>query len=100
MCHAADAPALELIQCPSQKLAGLVADELDLSVRCKDREQPWNAVHDQARLTFAFAQRVLRTLPLIDVRQEHAPAIDPSRRIAKRKSVVLEPQIVAVRSPK
>ena len=65
----------------------------------KGRDEPRNAVHDQARFTFAFAQRVLGALPLVDVRQQHAPANDVAARITKRKAVVLEPKIDAVRPP-
>ena len=45
-------------------------------------------------------QRLLSTLPLVDVRQQHAPANDVTACIAKRKAVVLEPAIRAVRTSK
>ena len=99
MCRAAGSPALELLQCPAEVLEDLAVDEFDLTARRKDRDQPWNAVHDQARLAFAFAQRVLGELPLVDVRQQHAPANDPAACIAQRKAVVLEPPVHAVRPP-
>ena len=74
-------------------------DEFELAAGRESGDEPWNAVHDQARLTFAFAQRILGALPLVDVRQQHAPANDVAACIAKRKAVVLEPTIGAVRSP-
>ena len=86
-------PALQLLQRLAVVLKDLPVDKFDLAAGRKGRDQPRNAVHDQARLTFAFAQRVLGALPLVDVRQQHAPANDVTACIAKRKAVVLEPAI-------
>jgi len=99
MCRAAGPPALELVQRLAEVLQNLAVNEFDLTAGRKGRDQPWNAVHDQARLTFAFAQRLLGALPLVDIRQEHAPANGVAACIAKRKTVVLEPTIDAVQPP-
>ena len=74
MCHAAAPPALELFQRLAEVLEDLSVDEFDLTVGREGRNEPGNAVHDQTRLTFAFAQRILGALPLVDIRQQHAPA--------------------------
>ena len=74
-------------------------DEFDLTARRKGCDQAGNAVHDQARFAFAFAQRVLGALPLIDIRQQDAPLNDLAAGIAKLKAAVLEPAIDAVRPP-
>src|SRR5262245_53236348 len=99
MGDAARVPAFQLLQRLSEVLEGRAVDELDLDAGRERRNEPWNAVDDQARLALAFAQRVLRPLPLVDVRQQHAPANDAPARIAQRKTAVLEPQIGAVRPP-
>src|SRR5687768_13368381 len=99
MCRPTGPPALELLQRTAEVLEDLAVDEFDVTGGRKGRDQPWNAVDDQARLAFAFAQRVLGALPLVNVRQQHAPANDMAAAIAKRKAVVLEPMIEAVRPP-
>ena len=60
MCRAAGPPVLELLQRHAEVLEDLAVDEFDLTVGRKGRDQPWNAVDDQARLALAFAQCVLR----------------------------------------
>ncbi len=99
MCRAAGPPTPELLRRPSEVFEDLAVDDFELTGRRKDRDQSWNAVHDQARLALAFAQRILGALPLVDVRQQHAPANDVAAFIAQRKAVVLEPAIHAVRPP-
>src|SRR5688500_5424027 len=59
MCHASGSPVLELLQRLAEVLADRTVDEFELTARRKDRDQSWNAVHDQARLAFAFAQLVI-----------------------------------------
>src|SRR5918996_6218992 len=93
-------PALQLLERLAVVLKDLPVDKFDLPGGREGRDQPGNAVHDQARLTFAFAQRVLGALPLVDVRQQHAPANDVAACIAKRKAIVFEPAIGAVRPAK
>jgi hypothetical protein len=99
MGHGAGRPKLELLQRLAEELSHRAVDEIELTAGRKDRDEPWNAVADQARLAFAFTQRVFGALPLIDVRQQHAPANDVPACIAKRKSVVLEPKVDAIRTP-
>ena len=69
MYHAAGSPALQLLQRLAEVLEDRTVDEFELTAGRKGRDQAWNAVHDQARLAFAFAQRVLGALPLIDIGQ-------------------------------
>src|SRR5688572_26094239 len=96
---AARPPVLQLLQRLAEVLEGRTVDEFDLAARRKGCDESWNAVHDQPRLAFAFAQRVLGALPLVDVRQEHAPANDVAACIAEGKAVVLEPKVDAVGPP-
>ena len=81
-------------------LADLAVDEFDLTARREDRHESGNAVHDQARLTFAFAQGILGALPLVDIGQQHAPAGDFAVRTANGKAFVRKPAIHAIRPPK
>src|SRR3712207_1847675 len=99
MCLTAGPPSLEILDRGAEVLEDRTVDEFELTTGRKGRDEAWNAIHDQARLAFAFAQRILGALSLVDVRQEHAPAIDVPAGIAKRKSVVLKPKIDAVRPP-
>src|SRR6185436_4274790 len=96
MCGVARLPFPQLVQRAAEVLVNLAVDELDLSGRREGRDQPWNAVHDQPRLAFALAQRVLGSLSIVDVGQQHAPANDLTARIAKRKAVIQKPAIGAV----
>src|SRR3712207_1752772 len=93
-------PPPQLIQRLAEVLDNLAVDELELPGGRKDRDQPWNGVHEQARLALAGAQPVLGALPLIDVLQQHAPADDASPLVAERKAPVLEPAVDAVGPPK
>ena len=92
-------PVLQLLQRLAVVVKDLPVDKFHLPRGRKGRDQPRNAVHDQARLMLAFAERVLGTLALVDVGQQHTPARDPAALIAEWKTVILEPAVEAVRSP-
>src|SRR5918994_753702 len=98
MGHVARAPALVFLQSLTEVVERLTVDEFDLTGGAEGGDQPWNAVDDQARLSLALAERVLGVLALVDVDQQDAPANDSASRITKRKPVVLEPAVRAIRS--
>src|SRR4029450_11934418 len=99
MGHASGSPVLELLERPPEVLDDRTVDEFELTARGKDRDQSRNAVDDQARCAFAFVQRVLGTLPIVDVGQQDVPAKNPPAWIAERKPAHLTPVIDAVEAP-
>src|SRR5215510_916291 len=99
MYHATGRPALQLLQRQAEVIQAWAVDEFELTAGRERRDQPSNAIYDQPRLALARSQRVLSALPLVDVRQQLAPANDMASWIAKGKSFVLKPTIDAVRPP-
>src|SRR4051812_39923998 len=93
-------PPLELLPRPAEVLEDRAIDELELTFGRKGRDQPGNAVHDQAQFAFALAQRVLGALLIVDVRQQDAPAHDLSLGIAQRKAAIPEPAKDTIPAPK
>ena len=83
--------------CPGV-LEDLAVDELDLAGGGQQCNQPWNAVHEEARRALAFAQGVLRPLSLVDVGLQQVPEHDPSARISQRKAASVEPAVHPVRT--
>ena len=91
-------PALLLLLRRAEVLEDLVVDGFDLTAGRKDRDQAGNAVHDQARIAFAYAQRFLGALPLFDVGVDSVPFDNIARFIARRIGAEQEPSVLSVAS--
>ena len=78
----------------------VLVEKVGVSIRACRPGQRRDRVGDQLEVPLARAQGVLGALPLVNVRQQDAPANDVVAGITKRKTAVLEPPIDAIRSPK
>src|SRR4029453_15470357 len=61
-------PLFKLLEGPTRVFDELAIDELEVTVLVQKRDWAWNTVHDEPRLAFAFANRLLRPLALDPLR--------------------------------
>ena len=67
--------------------------------RIADRNHSRNTVDELAELTFAFAERFLRALSLIDICLQDAPMEDAAVRVPHGETLHMEPSVDAIRAP-
>jgi hypothetical protein len=56
----------------------LLVDEFDLPSGAHRAYQPWNRIHDQAKIQLAFTKSVLSPLSILDIRVRPVPFDDRS----------------------
>src|SRR4030095_13052958 len=67
------APLFKLLEGPTRVVDDLAIDELEVTVLIQQRDWTWNTVHDEPRLAFACAHRLLRPLALAPLRDRAGP---------------------------
>ena len=70
------APTARLFRRKADEVQIVLVEELGASIWTRRPGQRRNRVDDELEIAFARAERLLGTLPLVDVRQQHAPAND------------------------
>src|SRR5262245_4770284 len=90
----------EALRCLSEIVHGTLIEVIQRAFSSATPHQCRNGFDEKAKLTLAPAERIFRLLPLVDVRQQHAPANDLPIAIAKWKAAVLNPAVDTIRATK
>jgi len=93
------APVLHLFQAEPQVIEVMLAEEIGGAIHARRPRDRGNGVDDQLEIAFAGAHRFVRALPVVNVRQQPAPADNPAFRVAEWRASTLKPAIHPIRPP-
>src|SRR5581483_4809044 len=92
-------PALRLFTGQTRELEVVPVQEVGRAINVRGPRERRNCVDDQLKVAFIGAQCIFCALPLIDIRQQHAPPDDLVIRAEQRKCSSLKPSIHTISTP-